>query len=70
MTYLVALSHASRPPLALQLLRNENGQDSIKYALIVGVFSLLVVAVYPHLMDVVSRKMGGITSILASVAAS
>ncbi len=55
--------------LSHRLRTDEKGQDAIEYALIVGVFSLLVVSVFPELMDIASRRLTGVTSLLATVAA-
>jgi Flp pilus assembly pilin Flp len=61
MQHLLLLSH--------RLRTDEKGQDAIEYALIVGVFSLLVVSVFPELMDIASRRLNGVTSLLTTVAA-
>jgi Flp pilus assembly pilin Flp len=50
-----------------RLLRSENGQDAIEYALITGIFSLTVIALFPPLMDLVERRFDGVIQILASV---
>ena len=55
--------------LAHRLRTDEKGQDTIEYALVVGVFSLLVVSVFPELMDIASRRLNRVTSLLAAVAA-
>ena len=50
-----------------RLLQSENGQDAIEYALITGIFSLTVIAVFPPLMDIVERRFDGVIRILAGV---
>ena len=49
--------------------RSESGQDAIEYALITGVFSLLVIAVFPELMNIVAVRFAGVTALLRTVAA-
>jgi Flp pilus assembly pilin Flp len=47
--------------------RAELGQDAIEYALITGVFSLTVIALFPPLMDIVERRFEGVIGILAAL---
>lgn len=49
------------------LWRCDSGQDAIEYALITGIFSLTVIAVFPPLMDIVERRFDGVIQILAGV---
>ena len=52
-----------------RVCRCESGQDVFEYALITGVFALLVVAVFPGLMDIVALRFSGVTALLRTVAA-
>jgi Flp pilus assembly pilin Flp len=52
-----------------RVVRSESGQDAIEYALITGLFSLLVVAVFPDLMSIVAARFAGVTALLRTVAA-
>lgn len=47
--------------------RADLGQDAIEYALITGIFSLTVIALFPPLMDLVEQRFDGVIRLLASV---